>query len=91
MTGVPADRHLTQSSVVLTRGTREARLELAHSNPEFLVDGLSLYNPALAIANYPELREWSGRFHEIGRTGGAIVYRSTKNPPKTGFSSPDAR
>src|SRR5207245_1834710 len=34
MTGVPADRHLTQSTVVLTAGTHEARTELAASHPD---------------------------------------------------------
>ncbi len=46
MTGVPADRHLTQSIAVLTRGTHEAREELARSRPDFIADGLSLYNPS---------------------------------------------
>jgi hypothetical protein len=39
------------------------------------LDGLSLYNPRLAISNYPELREWFAQYREIGRTGETIVYR----------------
>jgi hypothetical protein len=78
MTGVPADRHLTQSTVVLTSGTHEAREELARSAPDIVVDGLSLYNPALAVQNYPELKSWILQYREVARTHGTIVYvRST--------------
>ncbi len=75
MTGVPADRHLTQSDAVVTSGTREAREALAQSHPDILVDGLSLYNPALSMANYAELRPWLARYIEIARSKGTIVYR----------------
>lgn len=74
LTGVPADRHLTQSSVVLTEGTHEAREELVRAMPDILVDGLSLYNPTLAMKNYPELQPWLAQYREIGRTRGSIVY-----------------
>jgi hypothetical protein len=77
MTGVPADRHLTQSTVVLTSGTHEAREELARSKPDIVVDGLSLYNPALSIQNYPELRSWILQYREVARTHGTIVYVRT--------------
>jgi hypothetical protein len=78
MTGVPADRHLTQSTVVLTSGTHEARAELARSSPDILVDGLSLYNPALSVRNYPELNPWILQYREVARTRGTIIYvRST--------------
>jgi hypothetical protein len=76
LTGVPADRHLAQSSVVLTGGTHEAREELVRAKPDILVDGLSLYNPALAMSGYPELRPWLEGYREIGRTKGSIVYKS---------------
>jgi hypothetical protein len=75
MTGVPADRHLTQSDVVATSGTSEARGVLAHSHPDILVDGLSLYNPALSMDHYPELRAWLADYVEIGRTKGTIIYK----------------
>jgi hypothetical protein len=74
LTGVPADRHLTQSNVVLTAGTHEAREELAHSHPDILIDGLSLYNPALSMDRYDELKPWLGHYREVARTAGAIVY-----------------
>ena len=75
LTGVPADRHLTQSGIVLTEGTRDARQELVHSMPDIVVDGLSLYNPALAMSGYPELKLWLAGYREIGRTKGSIVYK----------------
>jgi hypothetical protein len=78
LTGVPADRHLTQSTVVLTQGAHEARLELARSRPDVLLDGLSPFNPALSIRNYPELRNWLNQYQEVARTNGTIIYlRST--------------
>ena len=77
LTGVPADRHLTQSTVVLRAGTREAREELAHSEPDFLIDGLTPFNPALSMSSYPELRAWLAGYHEIGRTKLTVIYART--------------
>ena len=74
LTGVPADRHLTQSVVVLTSGTVEARQKLALSHPDVFIDGLSLYNPALSPDRYPELRSWLRDYRVTGRTKGSIVY-----------------
>jgi len=74
MTGVPADRHLTSSEIVLTSGTHEAREELARSRPDVLIDGLSLYNPALGMDRYPELRAWLAGYREVARTGDSVIY-----------------
>jgi hypothetical protein len=74
MTGVPADRHLTSSEIVLSSGTHEAREELARSRPDVLIDGLSLYNPALAMDRYPELRSWLAGYHEVARTNDSVIY-----------------
>jgi hypothetical protein len=74
MTGVPADRHLISSEIVLTSGTHEAREELARSRPDVLIDGLSLYNPALAMDRYPELRAWLAGYREVARTRGSVIY-----------------
>jgi hypothetical protein len=74
MTGVPADRHLSQSEVVLTSGTHEAREQLASSRPDVLIDGLSLYNQSLAMNRYPELRAWLDQYYEIARTMGSVIY-----------------
>jgi hypothetical protein len=74
MTGVPADRHLTQSAAVVTTGTHEAREELARSHPDFIADGLSLYNPALSMDHYAELRPWLAGYREVARTKGTVIY-----------------
>ncbi len=74
MTGVPADRHLGSTEIVLTKGTHEAREELAHSRPDVLVDGLTAYNPALAMDHYPELRAWLGGYREVAHTAGSVIY-----------------
>jgi hypothetical protein len=76
MTGVPADRHLTQSTPVLSsESTAAARRELASSSPDFIVDGLSEYNPRLAIRVYPELGKWLGHYRELTRVRGIVIYR----------------
>ena len=75
LTGVPADRHLTGSTPVETEASRLRREELARSRPTFVIDGLGGYNPALAITNYPELREWFAHYHETGRAGQTVIYR----------------
>ncbi len=75
LTGVPADRHLTQSEPVETTDAAHRREELTHSRPTFILDGLSLYNPRLSIASYPELRDWFSQYHEAGRSGEIVIYR----------------
>jgi hypothetical protein len=75
LTGVPADRHLTQSTPVETDAPRERRAELTRSAPSFILDGLGLYNPRLGIGNYPDLRAWLKDYREVGRTGGTVIYR----------------
>ncbi len=75
LTGVPADRHLTQSEPIDVVHPPQARLELAQSRPTFVADGLSLYNPRLAITEYPELREWFSHYREFARTAGTVLYR----------------
>ncbi|MDQ2901015.1 MAG: glycosyltransferase family 39 protein [Acidobacteriota bacterium] len=74
LTGVPADRHLTQSAPVLTESTKAAREELARSRPTIVVDGLSVYNPKLAMGQYPELRKWLISYREVARTRTTIIY-----------------
>lgn len=75
LTGVPADRHLTQSQPIALKQPAEARLELARSRPTFIADGLALYNPHLSPTQYPELARWFAQYREIGRTAGTVLYR----------------
>ncbi len=78
LTGVPADRHLTQSEPIDREGPAKARQELARSQPTFIADGLSLYNPQLALSNYPELRAWFASYREVARTAGTVLYQHVK-------------
>ncbi len=75
LTGVPADRHLTRSEPVEVEEPARRRAELTRSRPTFIVDGLGLYNPRLAITRYPDLRAWLAMYAEAGRAGDCIIYR----------------
>ncbi len=75
LTGVPADRHLTQSNPIDWPSAAARRAELAKSRPTFVLDGLSLFNPQLAIDRYPELRAWFAQYREAARSGETIVYQ----------------
>jgi len=74
LTGVPADRHLTQSEPVESEGPRERRAELAASRPTFVVDGLGLFNAKLAITSFSDLRPWLTWYREVARTGETVIY-----------------
>ena len=80
LTGVPADRHLSDSKASDPAWASRNRLMLVSERPDFLVDGLSLYNPQLDIHRYPELAAWLARYCVAARTGGAIVYRACAHP-----------
>lgn len=75
LTGVPADRHLTQSTPVESEESRVRRVELAGSRPTFVVDGLGEYNRRLAVTEFGDLREWMAGYREVGRSAGAVIYR----------------
>ncbi len=75
LTGVPADRHLSDATPVAPDWARENRLQLIQTSPTFLIDGLSAYNPKLDIHNYPELADWLRRYCVAGRAGATTVYR----------------
>ena len=75
LTGVPADRHLTQSTPVETRESLARRAELAASRPIFVVDGLGEYNRHLALTEFGDLRAWMVQYREVGRSAGSVIYR----------------
>jgi len=75
LTGVPADRHLTQSEPVETVAPPARRAELTRSSPTFLIDGLGLYNPRLALTSYSDMQPWFARYREAARSGLIVVYR----------------
>jgi hypothetical protein len=75
VTGVPADRHLTDSRPVDAGLARRNRQELIRTRPSFLVDGLSSYNPGLDIHRYPDLASWLAHYCVLGQAGATTVYR----------------
>jgi hypothetical protein len=56
-------------------GPRANRAEVIRTRPTWVLDGLGLYNPALAIATYAEMREWLQHYRETGRTDTVVIYR----------------
>ena len=79
LTSVPADRHLTDSTALETEGARARRAELTRSSPNFVIDGLGLYNPQLAITRYTDLADWFTHYHEAARTNQTVIY--ARNAP----------
>ena len=75
LTGVPADRHLTQTTAIDWPSAAARRAAVAQSRPTFIIDGLSLYNPRLSIEHYPELRDWFAGYREAARADGSVIYR----------------
>ena len=75
VTGVPADRHLVDSTSVTPELAAANRQELIRSRPTLIVDGLGPYNPRLAIESYPDLQAWLADYKPVARTRNTIVYR----------------
>ena len=75
LTGVLADRHLTNSDPAAPDLAARNRMELIQTRPVWIVDGLGPLNPALAITNYPDLRDWLANYRDIGRTRYSIIYK----------------
>ncbi|MBV6430729.1 MAG: hypothetical protein IANPNBLG_00846 [Bryobacteraceae bacterium] len=74
LTGVIADRHLTNSTPTAPELAAENRRRLVAYEPEYVVDGLGPLNPRLAITNYPDLSYWMNRYREVGRTRTTVIY-----------------
>jgi hypothetical protein len=74
LTGVPADRHLTESQNILGPSAALHRAEFVQSGPTFFVDGLGLLNPALAPRNFPEIRQWMLQYKLVARTRLCSIY-----------------
>jgi len=75
LTGVLADRHLYSSEAFAPEWAARNRRELIASDPTWIVDGLGPLNPALAIANFSDLREWLAGYREVDRTQFTIIYK----------------
>jgi hypothetical protein len=81
LTGVPADRHLSASNAIYSGPAVANRRELAHSHPDFIVDGLSRFNPKLSPRVFPELRPWMGSYKLIDQTKLSLIYRRVESQP----------
>jgi len=75
LTGVPADRHLTQSQPVETESTRAHRAGLARTQPTLIMDGLGPVNPHLAIGAYQDLEPWLAQYKLVAATGLTRIYK----------------
>ncbi len=74
LTGVPADRHLTESVSLMPEWAAQNRRAVVMSRPVFIVDGLSVLNPKLAMNRFPETREWLGAYQLVHRTEISLIY-----------------
>lgn len=75
LTGVLADRHLTDARPSAAGLAAANRQELSASRPTWIVDGLGPYNPALDIRRYEDLREWLRGYELAAETATARLYR----------------
>jgi hypothetical protein len=80
LTGVPADRHLTESQAILGGAAARHRAQFVQSSPAFFIDGLGLLNPALDPHVFPELRQWLHQYEVVARTKLCVIYRKTAAP-----------
>jgi hypothetical protein len=77
LTGVPADRHLTESSSLIPEWAAANRRKAVESQPTFIVDGLSRLNPKLAMGGFPEMRDWLLDYRLAGSTDLSLIYERT--------------
>ena len=75
LTGVPANRHLSDDQSVDPAWAARNRAAFVGSHPSWVVDGLSLYNPRLDIHNYPDIAQWMKQACPAGQAGLTLVYR----------------
>jgi len=75
ISGVLADRHLSSTQAVAPEFTAPNREELIASQPTWVVDGLGVYNPSLALVNQTYLAAWLAQYEEVDRSGFSILYR----------------
>ena len=75
ISGVLADRHLFSDEEIAPDFTAPNREELARSRPAWVVDGLGVLNPRLALTRTPYLETWFAQYKEAARTEFSILYR----------------
>ena len=79
LTGVLADRHLTQTGRLPAEWLETNRKELTQSRPDWILDGLGTYNPTLAITAFPDLQGWLSDYKEVQRTTNMVIYARQSN------------
>lgn len=77
LTGVPADRHLSATNAIYSGPATANRRKLARSHPDFIVDGLSRFNPKLSPSVFPDLRPWMESYKLVGQTKLSLIYRKS--------------
>ena len=76
VTGVPADRHLSDTRSIAPSWAVANSVQLARTRPTFIVDGLSAYNPQMDIARYGRvLQPWADRYCLEARDERMTIYR----------------
>ena len=75
ISGVLADHHLFSTESIVPEFTAPNVRELAAAKPTWIVDGLGLYNPPLALSRQPALAAWFAQYAEVGRTERSILYK----------------
>jgi len=81
LTGVPADAQYANGerrSILEESSTAAARAQLINdlkeTQPKYIIDELGFFNGALAILEYPELKEYMDSYKALGATGRFLVY-----------------
>jgi hypothetical protein len=73
VTMVSADRHLGSAEPLDPEWARENQEKLIRTQPTFIVDGLSSYNPDLDIHKFPRVAEWLDQHYcNAGSSGRGI-------------------
>jgi hypothetical protein len=75
ISGVLADRHLFSSQSIAPQFTAPNIQELLTTSPTWIVDGLGLLNPTLALMKEAALSDWFSHYTEVARTRFSILYR----------------
>jgi hypothetical protein len=75
LTGVIADRHLSNSNPTAPLVAASNRQRLLLTRPVFIADGLGPLNPQLAITEFADLKPWLSQYGIVAKTQGVLIYR----------------
>jgi 4-amino-4-deoxy-L-arabinose transferase-like glycosyltransferase len=76
LSGVLADRHLTDATVTYPELAIRHRAQLGRApRPRLIIDGLGPLNPRLSFFELSGFSAWAGGYEIIGRTPHSIIYR----------------